>query len=571
MSQAAPLSSIPPGPSGPDDVSAPPLARHRKFSWWSVANLTVALVVALPILSVLFLALTPDDNIWPHLLSTTLPRYLWTTIELMIGVGLITLFLGIGSAWLVTMCEFPGRRSFEWLLLLPFAVPGYVIAYVYTDLLTYAGPVQSALRDWFGWQTAAEYWFPEIRSLGGATLMLGLVLYPYVYLMTRAALLDQSPSLFAVSRSLGHSALSTFFRVVLPIARPAIAVGLSLVLMETLNDFGTVDYFAVQTLTRGLFDTWLYRSSVGGAAQIAVVMLTFVVLLVSLERYSRRQQRQFGSRDQRNAIQRFRLSPGLRFLCLLGCLLPVTLGFIIPALVLGYYAFAYFDVSWTSDFVKTSFNSLYLAAIAALTTVVIGVVLAYTRRLHDTRLMRFLLRFSSLGYAMPGAVLAVGVIVPLAGFDNWFDGLMRDYLSVSTGLLLSGTAFGLIFAYTVRFLAVSAGSVESGLAKITPSMDMASRSLGYTSGQTLLKVHLPMLRGPLLTAALVVFVDCMKELPATLILRPFNFETLATYVYQFASDERLAESGLPALIIVAAGILPILFLSRSISRGRQFG
>ena len=548
-------------------LSQPLLAKRTSKRWLISAVLTTA-IVALPVLSVIFLALFPDENIWPHLIETTLPRYLTTTIKLMIGVGALTLLIGLATAWAVTMCEFPGRKFFEWALLLPFAVPAYVIAYVYTSLLDYAGPVQRGLREWFGWQNASDYWFPEIRSLEGAILMIGLVLYPYVYLLGRAAFLEQSPSLFAVSRSLGHSALSTFFRVVLPIARPAIAVGLSLVLMETLNDFGTVDFFAVQTLTRGLFDTWMNLGNLGGAAQIATTMLIFVVILVTLERYSRRRQQQYAARDNRDPIHRFTMSFPRQMICVVVCAVPLVFGFIIPGATLGYYAWEYFDVSWNPDFIQNTFNSLFLSSAAALTTLIIGVTLAYSRRLHNTRGMQILMRLSSLGYAMPGAVLAVGVIVPLAGFDNWLDSLIRDYLGVSTGLLLSGTAFALIFAYTVRFLAVSAGSVESALQKITPSMDMASRSLGHTPGKTLINVHLPMLRGTLVTAALVVFVDCMKELPATLILRPFNYETLATYVYQFASDEQLYHSALPALIIVVAGIIPIILMNRSISNSR---
>ncbi|MFL1452895.1 ABC transporter permease [Marinobacter sp. GN3S48] len=554
--------------SGETGLGQPLLAKRTSKRWLISAILTTA-IVALPVVSVIFLALFPEENIWPHLLDTTLPRYLTTTLKLMVGVAAITLVIGLATAWAVTMCEFPGRRFFEWAMLLPFAVPAYVIAYVYTSLLDYAGPVQKALREIFGWESARDYWFPEIRSLEGATLMIGLVLYPYVYLLARAAFLEQSPSLFAVSRSLGHSAISTFFRVVLPIARPAIAVGLSLVLMETLNDFGTVDFFAVQTLTAGLFDTWMNLGNLGGAAQIATTMLIFMVILVTLERYSRRRQQQFAARDNRDPIRRFALSRPRQLICIVVCAAPVILGFAIPAITLGQYAWEYFDESWNSEFFRNTLNSLFLSGTAALTTLLIGVTLAYSRRLHDTRGMQIMMRLSSLGYAMPGAVLAVGVIIPLAGFDNWLDSLMRDTFNISTGLLLSGSTFALVFAYTVRFLAVSAGSVESALQKITPSMDMASRSMGHTPGSTLVRVHLPMLRGTLITAALVVFVDCMKELPATLILRPFNFDTLATYVYQFASDERLAHSALPALIIVLAGIIPIILMSRSISASRS--
>jgi iron(III) transport system permease protein len=554
--------------SGAPGLTQPLLAKRTSKRWLVSAALTTA-IVALPVLSVIFLAFFPEENIWPHLLDTTLPRYLTTTIKLMLGVAGITLVIGLATAWAVTMCEFPGRRFFEWAMLLPFAVPAYVIAYVYTSLLDYAGPVQVTLREWFGWTSAQDYWFPEIRTLEGATLMIGLVLYPYVYLLARAAFLEQSPSLFAVSRSLGHSAISTFFRIVLPIARPAIAVGLSLVLMETLNDFGTVDFFAVQTLTAGLFDTWMNLGNLGGAAQIASTMLMFMVILVTLERYSRRRQQQFAARDNRDPIRRFTMSMPRQLICVAVCAIPVILGFVIPAITLGQFAWEYFDESWNSTFFRNTLNSLFLSGTAAFTTLLIGVTLAYSRRLHNTRGMQIMMRLSSLGYAMPGAVLAVGVIIPLAGFDNWLDSVMRNTFNVSTGLLLSGSAFALVFAYTVRFLAVSAGSVESALQKITPSMDMASRSLGHSPGNTLVKVHLPMLRGTLLTAALVVFVDCMKELPATLILRPFNFDTLATYVYQFASDEQLAQSALPALVIVLAGIVPIILMSRSISGSRR--
>lgn len=537
--------------------------------WFISAAFTTALV-ALPVFSVLYLAFFPDENIWPHLIDTTLPIYLSNTFKLMLGVSVITLVIGIATAWLVTMCQFPGRRFFEWALLLPFAVPAYVIAYVYTDLLDYAGPVQVFLREIFGWQNAGDYWFPSIRSVTGATLMIGLVLYPYIYLLARAAFLEQSPSLFAVSRSLGQSAFGTFFRVVLPIARPAIAVGLSLVLMETLNDFGTVDFFAVNTLTAGLFDTWMNLGNLGGAAQIATVMLSFVLILVTLERYSRRRQQQFAARDLRDPLHRFHLSRGRQAVCVVVCAIPLIFGFLVPALVLGYYAWEYFAESWTDAFVQNALNSLLLSSAAALSTLVIGLLLAYSRRLHDTRGMRVLMRLSSLGYAMPGAVLAVGVIIPLATFDNWLDLRMEAWFGWNSGLLLSGTAFAIVFAYTVRFLAVSAGSLESALQKITPSMDMASRSMGVPAGKTLLRVHLPMLRGTLMTAALVVFVDCMKELPATLILRPFNFETLATYVYQFASDEMLRQSGLPSLVIVLAGIIPVIVMSRSIAQSRDF-
>lgn len=555
----------------PDAFLGPRMQRRSVTLNWVLAAFLVTFLVALPVVSVFYLAAFPEENIWPHLINTVLPVYVSNTAILLAGVALATLLIGVPTAWVVSTCEFPGRRFMEWGLLLPFAFPAYVIAYVYTYMLDYAGPVQISLRDLFHWGGPNDYYFPEVRSMGGAITMLSLVLYPYVYLLARAAFLEQSPSLFAVSRSLGRSATQTFFTVVLPVARPAIAVGLSLVLMEALNDFGTVDFFAVRTLTAGLFDTWLNLSNIGGAAQIAVTMLVFVVLLVTIERRSRRRQEQFGTSDHGKELHRFRLSRSLQWACFTFCLLPVLLGFLLPGGVLVGFAWRYFEQSWNPAFVGYAVNSVSLAALAALSTLAVGLVLAYSKRLHNTRIMRILIRLSSLGYAMPGAVIAVGVIIPLAAFDNWLDLQMEGWFDIRTGLLLSGTVFAMVYAYTVRFLVVSTGSIEAGLQKITPSMDMASRSLGRSPSQTLWGVHLPMLRTSLLTAALVVFVDCMKELPATLILRPFNFETLATHVYQLASDERLEQSALSALFIVLAGIIPVIVLSRSMSRSRVLG
>tara|TARA_R110001592_G_scaffold83774_1_gene248098 strand:+ start:16076 stop:17737 length:1662 start_codon:yes stop_codon:yes gene_type:complete len=541
--------------------------KHALFKHgWLMSSCIIALLVSLPIFSVVYLALFPEENAWPHLIDTVLPSYLKNTLILMLGVGSLSLLIGTGAAWLISMYDFPGKRILSWGLLLPFAVPAYVIAYVYTDLLEFAGPVQSALRELMGWRSAKEYWFPSIRTMGGAIIMMSLVLYPYIYMLARAAFLEQSVSLYRVSRSLGTSPFRFFIRVSLPIARPALAVGLSLVLMETLNDFGTVDYFAVRTLTAGLYDTWLNMGNLGGAAQIAVLMVVVVVVLISLERYSRRRQKQYHSRNQGEPIPSTKLV-GLRaYLASFLILLPILLGFVIPILILSKYAFDNFSASWDAQFLDYAFNSFALASTAAILTLILGIILTYTKRLNPTASTDFLVGISSLGYAIPGAVLAIGIIIPFAAFDNLIDGWMRDYFDFSSGLILSGTAFAIIFSYTVRFLAVSSGSVESSLSKVTPSMDMAARSLGQTQFQTLIKVHLPIIKKGALTGMLVVFVDCLKELPATLILRPFNFETLATQVYQFASDELIEKSALSALVIVLVGIIPIILLDKSINR-----
>lgn len=548
--------------------------RHRSgiptFSGWSAIALLIAFIVCLPILSVVWLSFNPEENIWPHLVNTVLASYIWTTLGLMLGVAIGTLLIGVSTAWLITHYEFPGRTLFNWALLLPFAVPAYVIAFIYTDLLEFAGPVQSSLRSLFGWKLANEYWFPAIRTLPGAVVMLVLVLYPYVYLLARAAFLEQSASVLEAARVLGGTSQNLFFKVALPMARPAIAVGLSMAMMETLNDFGTVDYFAVRTLTAGLYDVWLGMNNLGGGAQIATLLLMFVMMLIGLEKVSRRHQQNFQPTATRfRQLTRHPLSGRRALLASATCFAPVLLGFLVPAWVLVDYAITYFAQSWTEDFRKIAINSMLLSGTAATTAVVIGILLSYSQRLHPTRLLRTSVNISSMGYAVPGAVLAIGVIIPFATFDNTLDDFMRQQFGISTGLLLSGTVFALIFAYTVRFLAVAYGSVDASMKKISPHMDDAARSLGHSSGSILMRVHLPLMKSGVLTAALVVFVDCMKELPATLILRPFNFDTLATHVYQFASDELIGEASLGALLIVLVGLAPVILLTTTIDRSRE--
>lgn len=546
-----------------------PLKRTGSHRRWLFSALLVATLVALPVLSVFYLALFPSENIWEHLAATVLPTYIWTTLALMLGVGSLSVAIGVSTAWLVTMCRFPGRRFFEWALLLPFAIPAYVIAYVYTDLLEYAGPVQIALRAVFDWHSYQDYWFPDIRTIGGAILMLALVLYPYVYMMARASFLEHSANITAASRTLGCTPWQSFIRVSLPMARPAVAVGLSLVSMETINDFGTVDYFAVKSLSAGIYDTWLNMNNLGGAAQIASMTLIFVVLLITMERVSRAKQRQFNSSERFKSLNGYELSGWRAAGAATACALPFIAGFAIPFALLLSYAVDNFGTSWTTEFTGIAINSFLLAMAAAVIACTLGLLLAYSKRLSPSKGLIGASRFANLGYALPGAVLAIGVIIPFAAFDNALDALLREQFGISTGLLLSGTVTAIIFAYVVRFLTVAHGAIESSLAKVTPTMDMASRSLGSNTVQTLLKVHLPLIRGGILTGGLVVFVDCMKELPATLILRPFNFDTLATYVYQFASDEMIEESALGALLIVLVGLIPVILLSRSITASQK--
>ena len=543
-------------------------ARPRAGRVWILGGAVVAAIVSAPLLAIAWIALFPSENIWPHLATTILPRHSWNTLVLMAGNGLGVFLIGTGTAWLVATCEFPGRRIFEWALLLPLAVPAYIVAFVYTDIMEFAGPVQGLLRDIFGWQTKRDYWFPEIRSMGGAIFVMSFVLYPYVYLLARAAFLEQSASVLEASRTLGRSPWRTFLQVAMPLARPAIVVGVALALMETLADFGTVDYFAVNTLTVSVFNVWLGMGNAGGAAQIALVMLAFVVVLVTLERIGRKGRRYHNTSSRQVKPRRYELRGAARETAAFACALPILLGFVIPAGVLTRHAIVFFDESWNAAFFGFARNSLLLATLAAVTAVAIAVFLAYGRRLSGPT-FGVLSRISLLGYAVPGAVLAIGVLVPFARFDNAVDALMRDWFGVSTGLLLSGTMFILVFAYVVRFLAVGFGAVEASLGKIQPTMDMAARSLGAGTVRTLWRIHLPLIRGSLIAAATIVFVDSMKELPATLILRPFNFDTLATHVYQFASDELLEQSALSALTIVIAGIVPVILLSRAMRSAQE--
>lgn len=535
---------------------------------WFFGLLAVAFVVSLPILTIVGIALHPAPEIWRHLLETVLWGYVRNTLILAIGVGIGTFTIGTLTAWLVTYYRFPGRKVFEWALLAPLAVPAYVIAYTYTDLLDYAGLVQGALRQAFGWTSARDYWFPPIRTIGGAIAMFTLVLYPYVYLLARSAFLHQSSGVLEVSRTLGRGPWRTFLAVALPMARPAIVVGLSLALLETLNDFGTVDYFAVRTLTLGIFNAWFGMYSIEAAAQLSLSLLLMVMLVLVLERQARRGRQFQESRARYKPVVGFVLPPFQAALAFLCCLAPVTLGFVVPAAILLRYALVHYEASFEGGFVDAAINSLTLAGIASVVTVAIGLFMAYALRLQQSKPLRALAWVSSLGYGMPGAILAVGAVIPAAWLDNRIDEYMRQAFGISTGLVLSGTIVAVILGYVVRFLVLSFGTIESGLAKVTRNMDDAARALGHSPSTVLRRVHFPMLRGSLLTAGLLVFVDCMKELPMTLLLRPFNYETLSTFVYQYAKSELLEDCALGALTIVAAGVGPVILLTHAIRHSR---
>jgi iron(III) transport system permease protein len=540
----------------------------KGVSAWSVGTVGTALILMLPVLVVVGFVFVPAGEVWSHLVETVLQEYVINSLLLMSGVAIGTLLLGIGTAWLTSMCRFPGRAVFEWALLLPMAIPAYIIAYTYTGLFEFAGPVQGTIRAWTGWGYG-DYWFPPIRSLGGAALMLSLVLYPYVYLLTRAAFLNQSLCVLDVSRTLGNTPVQTFFRVALPLARPAIVAGLSLALMETLADYGTVQYFGVSTFTTGIFRTWYGLDSAPAAAQLSVTLLLFVFALIFLENRSRRQARYHHTSQRHQAIRRIPLRRGQAVGAFIFCFATLFFGFLLPAGQLLVWAVTVAETHIDRAFLILIVNSLKLAGMAALLALVMALFLGYGRRLLAGRLAQIAVRVAGLGYAVPGTVIAVGVIIPFAWFDNTLDSWMRAQFGISTGLLLSGTLAALLFAYLVRFLAVSLQTVEAGLGRIRPSMDEAARTFGLRPLQIMGRIHIPVLKGSLLTALLLVFVDVLKELPATLILRPFNFNTLAVRAYELASDERLADAAPAALAIVVAGIVPVILLSISITHSRE--
>ena len=541
------------------------LAPRRRLSvpsLWSVGAMLIAMLVVLPILVVIWFALTPTDNIWPHLWATTLPRYLVNTGLLMGATGLLTAMIGAGAAWLVVMYQFPGRKWLEWALLLPLAVPAYVGAFALVDFLEYAGPVQTLMRSIFGWESAKDYWFPAIRTRGAAIVVLSAALYPYVYVLARAAFREQSGAGYEVARALGVGPMGRFFRVGLPLARPAIVAGVAVVMMETVNDFGTVDFFAVQTLTTGIFSVWLQGGNLGGAAQIAACVLGLVILLVALEKFSRRKSRFFSSARGRRPVTATPLSALAGWMATLACFLPFAAGFLIPVAVLASHATDPAD--WVSKgLVKALGHSLTVGGIAAVLTVLGGLFIVYGVRLSGRALPRILMPITAIGYAAPGAVLGLGILVPLAALDNRVADFIFETTGYDPGLILTGSAAALVIAYFVRFFALSQGAADAALGRVSPSLPMAARSLGQSAGGVLRRVYAPMIRASVASTLLLVFVDAVKELPATLLLRPFNYDTLATRVHERASLEKIAEASTASLMIVIVGLVAVLLLARA--------
>ncbi|RUO47669.1 iron ABC transporter permease [Pseudidiomarina aquimaris] len=540
-------------------------ARGRQLSL--VAS---ALVLGLPLFVVVFalieLLVGGDYTTIGHLWRTVIPEYVSHSLWLMLGVAVGVITLGVSTAWLTTSCRFPGQKILSWALLLPLAMPAYITAYTYTGMLDYSGPVQDTLRSVFGW-SYGDYWFPQIRSLGGAIVVLSLVLFPYVYLITRATFLQQSATTLEAGRSLGLTPWQCFVRIALPLARPAIVTGTTLALMETLADYGTVQYFGVTTFTTGIFRTWYGLGDLTGALQLAGLLLAAVISLILLERWSRKKAR-YDQRNPRPATP-FELRGGKAWLASIACWLPLIFGFLLPALQLAAWSIERWEVWTTGDFWQLTWNSFALAFVAALLVVMLALWLAYGRRQVPTRAVRSSVAFAGLGYAIPGLVIAVGLLVLLTSVDGVIIDLSKRWFDYNPGLLLSGTLFALLFAYAVRFLSVALQTVQAGLAEIRPSMDEAARIHGYRPMQVLRLIHLPLLRPSVLTAIILVGVDVLKELPATLVLRPFDFNTLAVRAYEMAGDERLADAGPPALMMVLVGLIPVILLSRAMLKSQQ--
>lgn len=540
---------------------------HRAWAKanWMIGAGVIAALASVPIVAVIWALFANGDTVSEHVWTTLLPSYAVNTLALMAMVGVLCAIIGVGTAWIVTAMQFPGRRIISWLLVLPLAAPAYLIAYLYTDLLEFSGPLQSVLRGAFN-LNYGDYWFPQIRSLPGAALLMSFVLYPYVYLLARAAFASQSRSQFLAARSLGASPARAFWQVVLPAARPAIAGGLALVLMETLADYGVADYFAIPTLSTGVFRSWLAMGDRTAAMKIAAVMLLFVILLVAVEALSRRGAVAADDRLSAGAPP-FVLSPFKGFLAALICAIPVVIGFVIPVVTLSVNVAAQGDGQGIGVLAGYAGNSLKAAGVAALIASVLAIFLAYAERISaharlSGAILRGGVRVATLGYALPGALLAVGLLAPLGQADRAITRFARDTFGFDQGLILTGTIALLTYALVVRFLTVSFNSVSGGLSKVSPSMDAAARSLGASRWGVLRHIHIPLIAPSIAYGGALVFIDVMRELPATLILRPFNFETLATRVYRLASDERLVEASGAALIIIALGVLPVILINR---------
>lgn len=507
-----------------------------------------------------------ETNTFVHLLDTVLSTYISNTLLLIVCVMLFSFLFAMPAAWFVATCDFPMRKTLDWLLMLPLAMPPYIIAIVYTDLFDFAGPVQQWLRALFSWQNINDYYFPDIRSLTGASLVLALALYPYLYILLRSSFSSQSSGLFQAARTLGMSPLQAFIKVSIPLSRSAIAVGLSLIAMETLGDFATVNYFAVNTLTTAIYDTWLELGSLTTAAKLSCIMLTVLVIFVMLEKYSRRKQKAYQRNSSHFNQDPFKLFGYRKWLVVSFCWGLLFCALFLPVSVLLYYTYHYFSVSITSNLINYTLNSIWLALIVASLALIVALIVNFYNRLKPSFYAKTTIRLTSLGYTIPGTVVAIGVLIPLTTLDLWLNKTLVSFGGSQVGLILSGSLFILVLGYLVRFSAIAVGSVESSLSQVSPSLDTASRVLGHSPLSTVKRVNLPLIKSGMLSAFILVFIESMKELPTALLLRPFNFETLATYVYQFVSDEMIEHAALPSLMLIMLGLVPFMIVNRLLER-----
>ena len=539
------------------------LLGNKSSKGWFITIILISSMIVLPLLVVLQFNFQPRTDTWQHLLDYVLIEYVKNSLILAIGVAIGTFIIGVPAAWLCAMYQFPGKRLLEFLLLLPLAMPAYIVAYTYTGILDFSGPLQTYLRSIFDWGYG-DYWFPEIRSLGGAIAMFSFVLYPYVFLLTRSTLIVQSSNVIDVARSLGASGVERLFSIIIPLARPAIAAGVTLALMETLADYGTVQYFGVDTFTTGIFRTWFGFGEPGTAAQLSSILMLTVFILFLLEQRQRKRIRYHNPSNTSRVSHQHRLHGVHATQAIIACALPPLFGFLIPFIQLASWGINTAETMIDKQFWTLAWNSFLLAASAAIVTIMIATILSYGRRTTKNSLLKWLINLCAMGYAVPGTIIAVGTLIIFTSIDNWVINFLRQNFQVNIGLIFTGTIFALIFAHTVRFLSLALQTVGASLSKINHSMDEASRLLGNNLFTTLRSIHLPLIRSGLFTAALLVFVEVMKELPATLIMRPFNFNTLSVRAYELASDERLADASTAALAIVLTGIIPVILLNISI-------
>lgn len=524
----------------------------------------LCLCLCLPVVALVFIAFGGNFESVSHIATTVMPTATKTTFLLLLGVGIITAGIGVVTAWLIAFYEFPMRGFLQWMLMLPLAVPTYISAYAFVEFFSYTGELQSLVRTLGGYKNPREYWFPDLRSIGGTVFVMGLVLFPYVYLSVRTMFRFQGSNVLDSARVLGTSGWKLFFKVIIPLVRPAIILGVTLALMETLNDIGAVEHMGTQTLTFSIFSVWLNQNDLAGAAQIALFLLIIVIFLIKVEGWSRGERRfhETKANSAKPKIIRKKLSGLNQYLAFMACLVPVLLGFGVPVYVLGKYAVANLDETYSSTLFEAFFTSVSFGLIAALIAVIIALFLTYSLRVTNLPVLRNAVRIASLGYAVPGTLIALGIFLPLASFDNHLDSIMRSTFNISSGLLLTGSGAALIFAYVVRFMAMAEGSITNGFNKLSPNIDMAGRSLGRTRRQVLKSILLPVLKPAIIGAGLLVFIEVIKELSATIMLRPFGVNTLSTYVYDYASQARVEDSAIGCLLIIAAGAVPVVLLLR---------